>query len=90
MPIALQAQQRIISGIVKDTAGNTLGGASITEKGMVNNAASTGDNGKFKITLKGASNTLIITYLNFKKQEINVLYLLQKSVQFQLLIYKMR
>jgi len=86
MPFALQAQQKIITGIVKDTAGNTLGGASITEKGMVNNAASTGDNGKFKITLKGVSNTLIITYLNFKKQEINVKENLKNHVQVEIVL----
>ena len=70
-PAALYAQ-RIVTGIVKDTTGDALGSASIMEKGVPGNATAADANGRFKITLKGTSNTLVISFLNYKVQEVNL------------------
>jgi len=70
-PAALYAQ-RIVTGIVKDTTGDALGSASIMEKGVPGNATAADANGRFKITLKGNSNTLVVSFLTYKVQEVNV------------------
>lgn len=66
-----QAQQRVVTGIVKDANG-PLAGATITEKGRPANAAAADERGRFHIVLRGGSNTLIVTYLNYQKQEVAV------------------
>lgn len=70
LPAALQAQRKI-TGVVKDVSG-PIEGATITEKGIPGNAKVSAANGKFTITLRGKSNTLVITVVNHQKQEINV------------------
>lgn len=72
LPATLYAQQKVVTGIIKDSVGNALAGASIIEKGVPGNATAAGENGKFKITLKGTSNTIEVSFTNYKKQEINV------------------
>jgi TonB-linked SusC/RagA family outer membrane protein len=73
LPVTLYAQQKVVvTGIVKDSVGNALAGASIVEKGVLGNATAAGENGKFKITLKGTSNTIEVSFTNYKKQEVNV------------------
>lgn len=73
LPAVLFAQQRkTLTGTVKDSAGSVLAGASVVEKGVTGNAAVVGDNGTFKLTLRGSSNTIIVSMVNYKKQEINV------------------
>ncbi len=46
LPVTLYAQQKlVVTGIVKDSVGNALGGASIVEKGIPDNATAAGENG---------------------------------------------
>ena len=66
-----QAQQRVVTGIVKDANG-PLAGATVTEKGQPANAAAADERGRFRIVLRGGSNTLIVSYLNYQKQEVAV------------------
>src|SRR5690348_2192613 len=66
-----QAQQRVVTGIVKDANG-PLAGATITEKGRPANAAAADERGRFRIVLRDGTNTLIVTYLNYQKQEVVV------------------
>ncbi|HEY9261963.1 TonB-dependent receptor [Chitinophaga sp.] len=70
-PCLVTAQQKIISGTVKDMNG-VLPGASISEKGMPTNGVIADANGRFKLTLKGRSNTILIKLIGFSAQEIDV------------------
>jgi TonB-linked SusC/RagA family outer membrane protein len=65
------AQQKIISGTVKDLNG-VLPGASVSEKGVPANGIIVDPNGKFKLILKGRSNVVIVKLIGFTSQEINV------------------
>ncbi|HVW59161.1 MAG TPA: TonB-dependent receptor [Puia sp.] len=66
-----QTQQRVVTGLVKDANG-PLAGATVTEKGRPSNAAAADEKGRFHIVLRGNTNTLIVTYLNYLKQEVAV------------------
>lgn len=70
-PFVATAQQKSISGTVKDMNG-VLPGASISEKGMPTNGVIADANGRFKLTLKGRSNTVIVKLIGFSGQEIDV------------------
>ncbi len=70
-PFLATAQQRIVSGTVKDMNG-VLPGASISEKGMPANGVIADANGRFKLTLKGTSHTLIVKLIGFSAQEVDV------------------
>ncbi|SDS13091.1 TonB-linked outer membrane protein, SusC/RagA family [Mucilaginibacter mallensis] len=60
------------SGQVKDSNGKPLAGATVSEKGIVNNGVITDEAGNFRITLKGNSNTIIISCISYKRQEIKI------------------
>jgi TonB-linked SusC/RagA family outer membrane protein len=66
-----QVQQRVVSGVVKDANG-PLAGASVIEKGHPTNAVAADESGRFRIVLRGGSNTLVVSYLNYQKQEIGL------------------
>lgn len=70
-PGVLEAQDRTIEGVVKGAEGPLIG-ATIIEKGLETNGAITDDRGRFRITLKGSSNTLIFKSLGFLNQEREV------------------
>ena len=65
---ALAQAQSVINGTVKDNSGVAVIGATVTEKGA-KNTTTTDVNGKFKITLKGNSRTLVVSYIGYKTQE---------------------
>ena len=65
------AQNRVITGIVKDNEG-ALPGVSVIERGAPNNGVSTNLDGSFKITLRGSSNVLIIRGIGYVTQDVNV------------------
>jgi TonB-linked SusC/RagA family outer membrane protein len=71
LPVALYAQNRTVTGTVKDADG-TLPGATIIEKGLPNNGTVTDSKGKFTLTLKGASNTIIVRFIGDITQEVAV------------------
>lgn len=71
MPLSVAAQQKTISGTVKDLNG-VLPGASVSEKGVPTNGVIADPDGRFKLTLKGTSNTVIVKLIGFSGQEINV------------------
>ena len=70
LPVSLTAQ-RVITGVVKDASG-ALEGVSISEKGLPNNGAISSASGKFSLTLKGKSNTIVVTIINYQRQEVDV------------------
>jgi TonB-linked SusC/RagA family outer membrane protein len=71
MCLPLMAQQKSISGTVKDLNG-VLPGASVSEKGVPTNGVIVDPDGKFKLTLKGRSNAVIVKLIGFTSQEIDV------------------
>ena len=68
---ALFAQQRQVSGTVKDGTGNPVVGASVLEKGTTNGVSSD-ELGNFTITVAGNNAVLVISSVGFESQEITV------------------
>jgi TonB-linked SusC/RagA family outer membrane protein len=71
LPALLFAQNKVVSGVVRDDGG-VLPGASVTEKGMPGNGVTTNRDGHFSLTLKGSSNIIIVQFIGFARQEVNV------------------
>lgn len=70
MPVITLAQ-RTITGIVKDDNG-PVANATITEKGVSTNGTSAGADGRFSITLRSKSNTIVVSNVGYVKQEVSV------------------
>src|ERR1700712_1022652 len=68
LPVMVYAQNKTVTGTVRDITG-VLPGASVVEKGLPANGTITDSNGKFSLTLKGQSNTVIIKFVGFIPQE---------------------
>src|SRR5882762_5388841 len=71
LPGLVFAQQRVVTGTVKDEYG-PLSRATVAEKQQPGNAVVADEHGKFRIVLKGSTNTLVVTYLNYQRQEVNL------------------
>jgi len=71
LPAALYAQTKTVTGTVRDGEG-ILPGATVVEKGLPANGVTTDGNGKFKITMKGTSEVLIVRFIGDVTREINV------------------
>jgi TonB-linked SusC/RagA family outer membrane protein len=71
LPAALYAQNKTVSGTVRDADG-VLPGASVIEKGVPTNGAVTDQAGKFRLTLRGTSNAIIVRFVGDVPQTINV------------------
>ena len=69
--VKVQAQGRRISGIVVDSIGDAVISATVTEKGT-RNATSTDVSGRFNLVLRGTTNRIIISSINYKTQEVAV------------------
>ncbi|HTJ13481.1 MAG TPA: TonB-dependent receptor plug domain-containing protein, partial [Dinghuibacter sp.] len=67
---AVLAQGRVITGTVRDQYG-PLSGATVTEAGT-KNSVPTNNKGEFRIVLKGAAGKLVISYVNYVKQEVAI------------------
>lgn len=68
----LWAQQRQVTGIVKDQTGEPIIGASVLEKGTTNGVITDLD-GNFKLTVSNAVKAVLqISYVGYKTQEISV------------------
>ncbi|GHE35742.1 SusC/RagA family TonB-linked outer membrane protein [Sphingobacterium griseoflavum] len=63
------AQNRTITGTVRDLTG-VLPGATIREKNVENNMASSDQRGRFTLSLQGQSNTVIVKLLGFADYEL--------------------
>jgi TonB-dependent starch-binding outer membrane protein SusC len=70
--IAVMAQQKTVSGSVRNAAGDALVGATVTEKGQSANSVQTDNDGAFRITLKGTGETLIVTYVGYAETTIDL------------------
>ncbi|MGZ3752779.1 MAG: carboxypeptidase-like regulatory domain-containing protein, partial [Mucilaginibacter sp.] len=65
----LASAQTSVTGDVKDNKGVPVIAATITEKGVANSTTTDVD-GKFKISLKGKSGVLVISYVGYKSKEV--------------------
>lgn len=68
---AARAQQKVITGTIKDADG-PLPGASVFEKGMSNNGTTANDQGQFTLTLRGAGNILVVQTVGYLAREVNI------------------
>lgn len=66
---AAMAQDRKVSGTVKDSKGDALPGVSVREAGTSNGTASD-ETGKFTLTLKGTNPVLEFTFMGYAKTTI--------------------
>lgn len=67
--VSLMAQERAISGVIKDTRGESVIGVNIVEKGTSNGTV-TDINGNFKLNVRNNA-MLQISYIGYLTQEIN-------------------
>ena len=65
------AQSRTLSGKVLDENGGGIPGATVQIKGT-SSGTSTDDKGAFKLTLPANANTLIVSFIGYKKLEVDV------------------
>src|SRR5262245_4590247 len=65
-----QSISRVVAGTVKSARGN-IAGTTIFEKGTPNGISSD-DQGRFRITLRGTSNVLIVQAVGHEAREVNV------------------
>lgn len=71
LPAVVVAQRKVITGVIKDMTG-PLEGASVSEKGERGNTVVTNRTGQFTITLRGTSNKLSVTIINYQPQDVDV------------------
>lgn len=69
--ILTEVIQSEIKGVIKDSNGNILPGATIVEKGTKNGVTADFD-GNFSISLNGENAVLVISYLGFSTKEVVV------------------
>ncbi len=68
---AAVAQNRQVSGIIKDDTGAPIANASVTIKGSVVGSTTDAD-GKFSITVPNNQTVLVVSYVGYQNQEIPV------------------
>ncbi|OOQ56813.1 SusC/RagA family TonB-linked outer membrane protein [Mucilaginibacter pedocola] len=71
LPAALYAQNIAITGKVRDLTG-VLPGVSVVEKGLPTNGTTSDVNGRFTLTLRGQSRTVIVRFVGYVTREIKV------------------
>ncbi len=69
--LAVNAQEKVITGVVADQNSAPLSGATISVKGTKISVTSTAT-GTFKITVPANTKTLVVSYVGMKSQEIAV------------------
>lgn len=70
IPIEALAQRITVEGIVTDSNGEPIIGATVIEKGNKTNGVVTDLDGKFSITVSEKKKVLVITYIGMKPQEV--------------------
>jgi TonB-linked SusC/RagA family outer membrane protein len=71
LPGVAWAQGRVVTGVVRDSYG-VLPGATVTEAGDPTNTVEANAKGEFKIVLRGTSNAVVVTYVNYVRQTISL------------------
>lgn len=76
-----QQQKQLISGVIKDVTGEPIIGASVVEKGTINNGAITDIDGKFVLSVTPGA-ILVVSYIGYQTQEVKSV--VGKTVNIQL------
>lgn len=66
------AQQATLTGTVRNSKGEPLAGATVSEKNQTANSVQTDSDGIFKITLRGTGNAIVITSVGYKELTVDV------------------
>jgi TonB-linked SusC/RagA family outer membrane protein len=72
LPLFAFSQGKIVSGIVNDDMGGPLPGATVQVKGSESIGSITDFDGKFTIALRDGETKIIISYVGFESQEVDV------------------
>ncbi|MDB2394289.1 TonB-dependent receptor [Flavobacteriaceae bacterium] len=72
LPLFAFSQGKIVSGVVNDDMGGPLPGATVQVKGSESIGSITDFDGKFTIALKAGETKIIISYVGFESQEVDV------------------
>jgi TonB-linked SusC/RagA family outer membrane protein len=72
LPLFVFSQGKIMSGVVNDDMGGPLPGATVQVKGSESIGSITDFDGKFTIALKDGETKIIISYVGFESQEVDV------------------
>ena len=72
LPLFAISQGKIVSGVVNDDMGGPLPGATVQVKGSESIGSITDFDGKFTIALRNGETKIIISYVGFVSQEVNV------------------
>jgi TonB-linked SusC/RagA family outer membrane protein len=67
-----QAQDKVITGTITDEKNAPLPGATVTVKGAKVAAASTDNQGNFRISVPASATTLIISYVGYEQTELAI------------------
>ena len=71
LPQEAQAQDRMVSGSVKDETGSTLPGVSVVVKGTTRGTTTDGS-GKYQLNLPNANTTLVFSFVGYGSKEVAV------------------
>jgi len=72
LPLFTFSQGKIVSGVVNDDMGGPLPGATVQVKGSESIGSITDFDGKFTIALKAGETKIIVSYVGFVSQQIDV------------------
>lgn len=70
--VAMQAQDRTVTGTVYDQDGMTVIGANVYVKGNPSKGVATDLDGQFELTLSQGENTIIVSYVGYATKRVNV------------------
>lgn len=71
IPLGISAQNSTVKGIVTDSEGEAVIGASVVEKGHNANGTITDLNGNFSLNVEGKGKKLVISYIGMTTQEVD-------------------
>ena len=70
--VELLAQQRLVKGLVTEADGTPIIGASVIVKGHSSVGVATNLDGRFSLNVPSGANTLIVSFMGLKTQEVNM------------------
>ena len=71
IPLGLFAQNITVKGVVTDSEGEPIIGASVIEKGKSGNGTITNLDGNFTLNVSGKNKKLVISYIGMTTQEVD-------------------
>ncbi len=68
---ALFAQERVVSGTIKDESGNGMPGVNVLLKGTSNGTA-TDASGQYRLNVSGDQNVLVVSFIGYTTKEVSI------------------